>query len=243
MIRPIVFSSLLAALPLTMLASVAAQADAAADYAEHCAACHGEDRLGGTGPALIPETLGRVRGIDQVIAQGRVSTQMEGFSDRLSPQAIAALVEYVTAPLGHRPDWDAARIADSRGMNPGDRPAAGSVFAADPLSVSLVVDTEYHYVSVLDGVSFELLDLFATLFAVHGGPKFSPDGRFVYIMSRDGWVQKYDIWSLAEVGRVRAGLNSRNIAMSHDGKWLAVANYLPNTLTILSTEDLSVARV
>src|SRR5690606_32405488 len=53
----------------------------------------------------------------------------------------------------------------------------------------------------------------------------------------------YDIWSLAEVGRVRAGLNSRNIAMSHDGKWLAVANYLPNTLTILSTEDLSVARV
>src|SRR5690606_39698671 len=97
--------------------------------------------------------------------------------------------------------------------------------------------------SVLDGDTFEVLDRFATPFAVHGGPKFSPDGRFVFIMSRDGWVQKYDIWSLAEVGRVRAGLNSRNIAMSHDGKWLAVANYLPNTLTILSTEDLSVARV
>ncbi|MFU8779029.1 MAG: cytochrome D1 domain-containing protein, partial [Roseovarius sp.] len=66
---------------------------------------------------------------------------------------------------------------------------------------------------------------------------------YVFIMSRDGWVQKYDIWSLSQVGRVRAGLNSRNIAMSADGKWLAVANYLPMTLTILSTEDLSVARV
>ena len=67
--------------------------------------------------------------------------------------------------------------------------------------------------------------------------KFSPDGRFVFIMSRDGWVQKYDLWALKEVGRVRAGLNSRNIAMSKDGKWLAVANYLPHTLTILSTAD------
>jgi len=62
-------------------------------------------------------------------------------------------------------------------------------------------------------------------------------------MSRDGWVQKYDIWSLHEVGRVRAGLNSRNIAMSSDGKWLAVSNYLPMSLTILSTKDLSVANI
>ena len=83
-----------------------------------------------------------------------------------------------------------------------------------------------------------VLDRFETPFAVHGGPKFSPDGRYVFIMSRDGWVQKYDIWSLQQVGRVRAGLNSRNIAMSNDGKWLAVANYLPRTLTILATDDL-----
>ncbi len=62
-------------------------------------------------------------------------------------------------------------------------------------------------------------------------------------MSRDGWVQKYDLWSLTEVGRLRAGLNSRNIAISKDGKHLAVANYLPNTLTILSTADLSVEKV
>ena len=50
------------------LAPLAVAADPAADYAEHCASCHAEDRLGGTGPALIPETLGRVRGIDEVIA-------------------------------------------------------------------------------------------------------------------------------------------------------------------------------
>jgi DNA-binding beta-propeller fold protein YncE len=105
------------------------------------------------------------------------------------------------------------------------------------------VETGDHHVSVLDGDTFEVLDRFATPFAVHGGPKFSPDGRYVFVMSRDGWVQKYDIWSLQVVGQVRAGLNSRNIAMSHDGQWLAVANYLPQTLTILSMADLSVVRV
>lgn len=231
MIRPIAsFSLLLLALPL------AAQADPAADYAEHCAACHGEDRLGGTGPALIPETLGRVRGIDAVIAQGRVSTQMEGFADRLSPEAIAALVGYVTAPLDQRPDWSAEQIAASREMNADYQPADKPVFAADPLNITLVVETGDHHVSVLDGDTFEVLDRFATPFAVHGGPKFSPDGRFVYIMSRDGWVQKYDIWSLAEVGRIRAALNSRNIAISPDGRRIAVANYLPESLTILDSD-------
>ena len=53
------------------LAPRAATADPAADYAEHCASCHAEDRLGGTGPALIPETLGRVKGLDEVIADHR----------------------------------------------------------------------------------------------------------------------------------------------------------------------------
>ena len=33
----------------------------------------------------------------------------------------------------------------------------------------------------LDGDTFERLDRFATPFAVHGGPKFDPKGRFVFI--------------------------------------------------------------
>ena len=111
------------------------------------------------------------------------------------------------------------------------------------MNLFVVVETGDHHISVLDGDRFEVIDRFPTPIAVHGGPKFSPDGHFVFVMSRDGWVQKYDLWSLAEVGRVRAGLNSRNIAISKDGKWLAVANYLPATLTILAADDLSVARV
>lgn len=232
-------------LGLSWAGPVLAAPDGAVIYRDLCAGCHAESRLGGTGPALLPENLGRLKGekLQALIGQGRAMTQMPGFATTLSAPEIAAVAAYVAAPLAEVPVWGAAEIAASRQMEAGYHPAAAPVFKADPMNVTLVVETGDHHVSVLDGDTFEVLDRFQTPFAVHGGPKFSPDGRFVFIMSRDGWVQKYDLWSLSIVGQVRAGLNSRNIAMSADGKWLAVANYLPSTLTILSTDDLTVAKV
>jgi len=64
-------------------------------YEQQCAGCHGRDRLGGTGPALIPETLSRMNGpsIAKVIANGRSATQMPGFAATLSGDDIAMLTE------------------------------------------------------------------------------------------------------------------------------------------------------
>ena len=39
------------------------------------------------------------------------------------------------------------------------------------------------------------------------------------------------------------GLELRNIAMSKDGKHIAVANYLPHTLVLLSADDLHVEKI
>jgi DNA-binding beta-propeller fold protein YncE/cytochrome c553 len=230
---------------LAVVMAAPVSSDPVATYAEHCADCHGENRLGSTGPALIPQTLKRMRGpkVANVITNGRAATQMPSFAETLGEAEINALADYLKTPLAKVPAWDVAEIDDSREFNSEYVPVSEPVWSSDPMNITLVVETGDHHVSVLDGDTFEVLDRFATPFAVHGGPKFSPDGRYVFIMSRDGWVQKYDIWSLKEVGRVRAGLNARNIAMSHDGKWVAVANYLPNTLTILATDDLSVGRV
>jgi WD40 repeat protein/cytochrome c553 len=239
---------LLATLSLLLFgltSAAAAEPDARAVYEANCATCHGPGRLGATGPALIPESLTYLKGdaVSSVILKGRPATQMPAFETVLAPDEIEALATYIKSPLPEPPRWDQADIAATRVMAADYTPAAAPTFNADPLNITLVVETGDHHVSVLDSDNFAVLDRFPTPYAVHGGPKFSPDGRFVFIMSRDGWVQKYDIWALKEVGRVRAGLNSRNIAMSQDGKWLAVANYLPQTLTILSTEDLSVAKV
>ncbi|MBI1986130.1 MAG: cytochrome c, partial [Rhodospirillales bacterium] len=77
----------LAALVLAALtaAPAAAGPDAPAIYAQRCAECHGAARLGGIGPALLPENLGRLRKKDaaSVIANSRPAVQMPPFADVL----------------------------------------------------------------------------------------------------------------------------------------------------------------
>jgi mono/diheme cytochrome c family protein/DNA-binding beta-propeller fold protein YncE len=230
---------------LTLPMQARAEPDAGQLYAEHCASCHGAERLGGQGPALLPQNLGRLTGsrLVSVIADGRPATQMPAFADRLASPDIDALAKYVSAPLPSMPVWgkreiDATRVIQSRPASM-HRP----LHNADPMNLFVVVETGDHHATILDGDRFEPLTRFATRFALHGGPKFSPDGRFVFFMSRDGWVSKYDLWTLATIAEVRAGINARNIALSSDGKHVAVANYLPHSLVILSSEDLSVEKV
>jgi hypothetical protein len=89
---------------------------------------------------------------------------------------------------------------------------------------------------VLDGDRLEPVFRFPTRYALHGGPKFSPDGRYVYFASRDGWISKFDIWNLKTVVEIRAGINTRNIAVSGDGQWVMAANTLPHTLVLLDSD-------
>ena len=214
-------------------------------YLEHCAECHGAERLGGIGPALIPETLRRIKpdSLAAAIRDGRDATQMPAFGDVLDEKVIAELVAHIRKPLPEIPTWGAAQIAESRVMNPDYQPADKPTFDADYLNLFVVVETGDHHATILNGDTFEPMTRFATPLFVHGGPKFSSDGHYVYFMSRDGWIMKYDLWALQEVGRVRGAINSRNIAMSGDGKHIALANYLPHTLVILSADDLTLEKI
>ncbi len=233
-----------AACTLLMMAEMAQAADAPAAYKEHCAACHGEARLGGIGPALIPENLARLRKAEaeKVIKEGRPATQMLGFGDKLSGEEIKALVDYAYTPIKPMPAWGEKEITASRiVLEPKPLPAK-PVFKADPMNLFVVVESGDHHVSILDGDKLEPIHRFQSRFALHGGPKFTPDGRFVFFASRDGWVTKYDLWNLKVVAEVRAGINTRNAAVSGDGKWVAVANYLPHSLVILDA-DLNLKKI
>ena len=238
-------SSPLAAILLLVGLAVPASSDTGKLYGEHCASCHGETRLGGIGPALLPQNMGRLKGeaITKVIAEGREATQMPAFGQVLSPDDMKALTAFVSRPLDVMPVWGAAEITATRVIERQPKVLTKPVFDADPLNLTLVVEIGDHHATVLDGDRLEPLIRFPTRFALHGGPKFTPDGRFVFFMSRDGWVEKYDLWSLEKIGEVRAGINARNIALSSDGKHIAVANYLPNSLVLLSADDLTVEKV
>jgi DNA-binding beta-propeller fold protein YncE len=110
------------------------------------------------------------------------------------------------------------------------------IFDADPLNLFVVVEAGDHHVTILDGDRLAPIRRFASRFALHGGPKFSPDGRFVYFASRDGWITKYDLWGLETLVEVRAGINTRNAAVSSDGKYVVVANYLPHSAVVLDSD-------
>lgn len=227
-----------------------AAADAAPDpqqlYTTHCLACHAPNRLGGMGPTLLPESLARLKKADafKAIAEGLPATQMPGFAGTLTPGEIQALTDWIYTPNRIPPKWDTGDIAASHSVNLKalDLPAK-PVFAADPANVTLVVEHGDHHISVLDGDTMTPFHRFATRYALHGGPKFTPDGRYVYWASRDGWITKYDLWNLQVVAEVRAGINTRNVAVSSDGQTVMVANYLPHTLVALSGKDLSLIKV
>ena len=215
-------------------------------YAEHCASCHGADRLGGIGPALLPENLERLRRPEAIktITQGRAASQMAGFGEKLGKEEIEALAGFIYSKLPQVPVWGENEIIISHiqhvpaGSLP-DKP----IFSADPLNLFVVVELGDHHATILDGDKLEPIHRFATRFALHGGPKFSPDGRFVYFASRDGWVSKFDIYNLKTVAEVRAGINTRNLAVSGDGKTVLVGNYLPHSLVLLDADDLSLLKV
>jgi hypothetical protein len=157
---------------LAVLIALAGPAAAGAPelYARHCASCHGVDRLGGMGPALLPESLGRMKpeAVAKVIGNGRVATQMPGFSDSLRTDEIAALAELVRTPLPAIPHWERKEIEASRQILVGpealpDRPQ----WQADPLNLFVVVEAGDHHVTILDGDRFEPLARFPSRFALH----------------------------------------------------------------------------
>jgi cytochrome c553 len=125
------------------MAQLAEAADVAANFKQHCAACHGPDRLGGIGPALIPENLARLRKpeAEKVIREGRPATQMLGFGQQLNDAEIKALVEHAYTPIKPMPVWGEAEIKASRIVNyaPGSLPDKPQ-FKADPLNLFVVVE-------------------------------------------------------------------------------------------------------
>jgi cytochrome c553/WD40 repeat protein len=232
---------------LSVAISYAGETDIASKlYQQHCASCHGTDRLGGIGPALLPENLSRLRpqAALAVIGKGRAATQMPGFADKLSDAQIDALVQLIYKPLPQMPKWGMSQIRQSHVVYYKPHALADKpVFEADPLNLFVVVETGDHHATILDGDRFEPIYRFPTHFALHGGPKFSPDGRFVYFASRDGWISKFDLYNLKLTAEVRAGISTRNLAVSSDGRFAMVANYLPHTLVVLDTVELSLVKV
>jgi hypothetical protein len=168
------------------------------------------------GPALLPENLERLRKPDAAEGHPRrpPATQMPAFADVLSAEEIEALADYIYTPVpmprvGRGGDPRLAHRPPRAGSLP-DKP----VFAADPLNLFIVVEAATTTSRVLDGDKLEPIHRFPRASPCTAGRSSRPDGRYVFFASRDGWITKFDIWNLKVVAEMRAGINTRNAAVS-----------------------------
>ncbi|TAK41308.1 MAG: cytochrome C oxidase Cbb3 [Betaproteobacteria bacterium] len=160
---------------------------------------------------------------------------MHGRAQR-SAAALCAAV-FFCACAAAQSSWGEAEMRASRVVHyaPGALPDAPA-FAADPLNLFIVVESGDDHVTILDGERLEPIHRFASRPALQGEPQFSPDGRYVFFASREGWIAKFDLWNLKTVVEVRAGSDTRSLAVSSDGRFVAAGNAVPATLVVLDAD-------
>ena len=78
---------------------------------------------------------------------------------------------------------------------------------------------------------------------IHATVKFSHDARYAYVLSRDAKVSKVDLLTLKVVGQVKSGEDSVGGVMTQDGKYVALSNYAPGEVRILSADTLDTVAV
>lgn len=122
---------------------------AADNYRQHCQSCHGANRFGAAGPALLPESLSRIKPdeIRSVIESGRPASQMAGYANVLSAAQINAMVDYLQQPPTTAPTWSNADILASHSLLADvsklpNTPQHG----ADPLNLFVVVEAGDHHI-------------------------------------------------------------------------------------------------
>lgn len=120
----------------------------------------------------------------------------------------------------------------SRTAAPSD---SGAPHAALP-NLWVVYEAGHCQLVVLDVARGEVVQRLPSRPALLKDARASPDGRFLYVGSQDGWVTQYDLRRLAVLAEIRVGRTLRHLALSSDGRVLAAASEAPSSLVLLSAD-------
>ena len=216
-------------------------------FRDSCSGCHGPNREGATGPALIP---GRLTADDDfyfdVIKNGRPGTVMPAWGAAgMSDQEIWALVGYIRSePQAGTVRWEMDQVAASHEVliDEGTLPAEPT-HDGNLDNLMLVTEREARSIAVFDGDTHRLLGHIEASYRAHGYAFDPTSDRWAYNVGRDGWLFRIDLYTLQAVTRVRVGLDSRGLAISDDGRYVIVGNYIPNSAVILDAATLEPLKV
>ncbi len=211
-------------------------------YMTHCATCHHKDRIGLAGPPLSKKSLRKYSAevLSKKIKNGFPQTLMPKY-EFLNPYELLQISRYIKKPLSKDILWSKKDIEKSLTLFK-DK--------VDPLNIKNieqvlpVVEREGDKVWVMEGK--KILSKFH-LDHVHGGIKYTMNkenyGEFIFVPTRDGWVQKYSLKTGQRKPKIRACINLRNLSISKDGKNLLTTCLLPQQLVISDTKTMKTKKV
>jgi DNA-binding beta-propeller fold protein YncE/cytochrome b involved in lipid metabolism len=112
----------------------------------------------------------------------------------------------------------------------------------DPRTLMVIVEKDAEKLLMIDGTTHEEIGRINDVGFQPHTSVFSNDAKFMYIISRDGWLTKIDLTTLQPVKSVSVGENSRGTALTDNNKYIAIGNYSPGNVVILDTLTLSVLK-
>ncbi len=201
------------------------EVDAPYLYKLYCSSCHGANRLGWSAPPLIPhplipQFLKTDKELWRIIKEG--SRNMPAFP-HLTDEEIKSLIEFIKSPAD-KIEWSEKDIRKSRSSSKLEK-----VNIENVKDITLVVERGENSIWIME--NDKVLSKFPFPHNIHGGIKFSKDGKRAYIPSREGWIGLINIDS-GDLKKIKACIYLRNIALSPDGKILVASCWLPTSLVI-----------
>ncbi len=201
-------------------------------YLKYCASCHGKEREGISAPPLLPQFLKKSsdKELANIIKNSLPQTLMPKF-DFLTSQEVDSIIAYLRSPLTKKISWDSSKILKSKKEFHFPKKDLG---IKNIENVTLVVERGANRVWVMEDE--KVLDRFEFK-NVHGGLKYTLDGKNFYIPTRDGWIGHYSLKEGRLKEKIRACVNLRNISLSRDGKYLFASCLFPQSVVILDRES------
>lgn len=216
-------------------------------YADSCAGCHGADRAGGIGPALLPGALTQNDAFYfDTIKNGRPGTIMPPWGNLgLSDQEIWLLLGLLRSePEDGSAEWTMDDILASHTILIDETTLPITPTHNGNLdNLMLVTEREAERIAVFDGDTHTFLGRINTSYRAHGYAFDPTNDRWAYNIGRDGWLFKMDLYTLQSVRKVRVGLDSRGLAISDDGNYLIAGNFAPYSAVILDARTLQPLKI
>jgi len=228
---------------------IAAAGPVASLFWDKCSGCHGDRRQGGVGPALIPQRLSDVDRelLREDISDGQSGTAMPAWQDILTEQEIDDLIDYILSPVEAIVlTWNIDDMCDNCEMViPTEQLPSQPVWGGKVEDLMVVTERDVGRLLFIDSSSHKVIKSIEAGYAIHA-PTFTPktvSDRWLWAIARNGWLIKVDLYSLQVVGKVRVGLDSRGTAVSTDGRYVIVGNYIPNNVVIIDADTLKPLKV